>query len=214
MLFDRSSLLRSVGLYFDKDGGSGGAQDPEDLKTDDGAGGDDAGKAGKKETEIVFTPEQEKLIGKRLREAREKEREKAKADIEAEGAKAKKEAEDAALAKNQEWQTLAEKRAADLADLAKEKAELEPFKEQAERYKKALDDQLAKVKEKLPKYLLPLIEKMDPVEAMAYITEHAEELGAKPGTYGETPEGKERKLNDKDKQEAQKASSTLITRTF
>ena len=123
----------------------------------------------------------------------------------------RKKAEEAALVKNQEWQQLAEKRA---AELEKQKTELEPFKEQAEKYKAALDAQLTKVKEKLPKYLLPLIENMDPVEAMAYITEYAEELGAKPLTYSETPEGREKKVNDEEKKEAQKASGALITRTF
>jgi len=59
-----------------------------------------------------------------------------------------------------------------------------------------------------------LIEKLDPVEAMAYITEHAEELGAKPSTYSETPDGKEKKVTDDDKKEAQKASTSVITRSF
>jgi hypothetical protein len=213
-MFDQ--LLRrwpiSLGWYFDKDeSGSGGktddsAEDKSDQK-DESKAGDDKDKAKAKKDEKTFTQaELDQIVRDRL----ERERKKHEADAD----KARKDAESAALEKNEEWQKLAEKRAQDLQALSQEKAELEPFKEQAAKYKKALDDQLAKVKEKLPKHLLPLIDKLDPVEAMAYITEHAEELGAKPQSYGETPEGKERKLNDEDKKEAQKASGTLITRTF
>lgn len=210
MLFDRSSLGRAVGLYFDKDdSGSGGkTDDSTEEKTDksaDSKAGDEKEKS--KAQEKTFTQtELDQIVKDRL------DRERKKHETEAE--KARKDAEAAALEKNQEWQKLAEQRAKDNETLAKEKTELEPFKEQADRYRKALEGQLAKVKEKLPKYLLPLIEKMDPVEAMDYITEHAEELGAKPLTYSETPEGKERKLNDEDKKKAEQASSSLITRTF
>jgi small-conductance mechanosensitive channel len=202
----------SMGWYFDKDeSGSGGktddsTEDKTDDKSDESKAGDEKKKA-KAEDEKKFTQaELEAIIDDRLKRERKKSEDAAE--------KARKQAEAAALEKNQEWQKLAEQRTKDLDALTKEKTDLEPFKEQAEKYKKALDDQLAKVKATLPKYLLPLIEKMDPVEAMAYITEHAEELGAKPATYSETPEGKERKLNDEDKKKAQESSSTLITRTF
>jgi hypothetical protein len=206
MLFE---LLRR-GLFFDKDGsGSGGKTDdsPEEKadKSDDSKAGDEKEKS--KAQEKTFTQaELDQIVKDRL------DRERKKHDAETE--KARKSAEEEALTKNQEWQKLAEQRSKDLEAIAKEKADLEPFKEQADKYRKALDGQLAKVKEKLPKYLLPLIEKMDPVEAMDYITEHAEELGAKPLTYSETPEGREKKVTDEEKKEAQKASGTLITRTF
>ena len=206
----------SLGWYFDKDdgtsSGSGGkkddsAEDKTDDKSDESKAGDEKDKAKSEKKEKTFTQaELDQIVKDRL----ERERKKHEADAD----KARKDAEAAALEKNEEWQKLAEKRAQDLQTLSQEKADLEPYKEQAEKYKKALDDQLAKIKEKLPKHLLPLIDKLDPVEAMAYITEHAEELGAKPSTYGETPEGKERKLNDEDKKKAQDASGTLITRTF
>ncbi|OGR31696.1 MAG: hypothetical protein A2139_07565 [Desulfobacca sp. RBG_16_60_12] len=203
----------SMGWYFDKDeAGSGGktddsAEDKSDDKTDESKAGDDQDKAKAKKDEKTFTQaELDQIIKDRL------EREHKKSESAAE--KARKDAEAAALEKNQEWQKLAETRATELAALAKEREELEPFKEQAEKYRTALDVQLAKVKEKLPKYLLQLIEKLDPVEAMAYITEYAEELGAKPNTYSETPEGKEKKVSDEDKQKSQKASADLVTRNF
>lgn len=212
MLFDRSSLHQAVGLYFDKDGGAGGkpedsaADKTDEKKSDESKAGDDA-KKGKAEEDRKFSQaELDAIIDDRLKRERKKSEEAAE--------KARKKAEDEALTKNQEWQQLAEKRQKDLETLTQEKAGLEPFKEKAERYEKALMDQLTKVKEKLPKYLLPLIDKMDPVEAMAYIAEHAEELGAKPLTYSETPEGKEKKVTDEERKQAQKASGTLISRTF
>jgi hypothetical protein len=212
MLFD---LLRR-GLYFDKDESGGGTEDSSgddaDKKKKEGSAedqnaGDDKEKGKAKEEEKLFTQAQlDALIDDRLK------RERKKAETAAELARKKAEAD--ALEKNQEWQKLAEQRATELAALTQEKAELEPFREQAERYKAALDDQLKKVKERLPKYLLPLIEKMDPVEAMAYITEHAEEIGAKLETYGETPNGKEKKVSSDDVKEAQRASGSVITRNF
>lgn len=209
MLFDRSSLHRAAGLYFEKDGAAGGkpedsAEDESDKKDESKAGDEKKGKA---EEEKKFSQaELDAIIDDRLKRERKKSEDAAE--------KARKKAEEEALTKNQEWQQLAEKRQKDLETLTQEKIALEPFKEKSERYEKALQDQLARVKEKLPKYLLPLIEKMDPVEAMAYITEHAEELGAKPLTYSETPDGKEKKVSDEDRKQAQRASGTLITRTF
>ena len=212
MLFDwlLKGMPIHMGLYFDKDdSGSGGkpddgAEDKSKEKEDESEAGDDEAKA---KAEKKFTQaELDQIVKDRL------ERERKKSDAAAE--KARKEAEDAALAKNQEWQKLAETRASEIETLNKEKAELESFKDQAERYKAALDKILAERKKTLPKFVVPLIEKMDPVEAMAYITDHAEELGAKPETYEETPDGKKKKLSDEDKREAERASTNVIARTF
>lgn len=209
MLFD---LLRK-GWYFDKDepGSGGGKPDdsteekPDDKKSDDSEAGDDKKKKAKEE-KVYSKAEVEEIVKERF----ERERRRLAKDAE----EKLKTAEEETLAKNQEWQKLAETRATEIADLTKEKADLEPFREQAEKYKKALDDQLAKLKEKLPKYILPLIEKMDPVDAMTYITENAEALGAKPETYSETPDGKEKKVSDDDKKKSQEASTSVITRSF
>lgn len=215
----RFDLLRrwpiSMGWYFDKDdSGAGGKTDDsaedksekEKSKTDESKAGDEKDKGKAQEEKKFSQAELDAIIDDRLK------RERKKSDDAAE--KARRKAEEEALTKNQEWQKLAETRATELENLTKEKAELEPFKEQASKYKKALDDQLTKIKEKLPKHILPLIEKLDPVEAMAYITEHADALGAKPLTYSETPDHKEKKVSDEETKQAQQASSILITRTF
>jgi len=216
MLFD---LLRrwpiSMGWYFDKDeSGAGGntddsaedKSDKEKSKSEESKAGDEKEKSKAQEEKKFSQAELDAIIDDRLKRERKKSEDATE--------KARKKAEEEALTKNQEWKTLAETRATEIADLTKEKAELEPFKEQAEKYKAALDDQLKKIKEKLPKHLLPLIDKLDPVEAMAYITENGEALGAKPSTYSETPDHKEKKVSDEEKKEAQKASSTLVTRVF
>lgn len=216
MLFDWMRLWKI--LYFDKDADSSGGGGTEDSAGDDAdkkkdgsaedqKAGDDKDKSKAKEEEKLFTQAQlDALIDDRLK------RERKKAEGEAE--KARKKAEADALKDNQEWQKLAESRQTEIDDLTKEKAELEPFKDQAEKYKKALDSILAAQKKDLPKHIVELLEKMDPVEAMEYITKHAKDLGAKPGTYRETPDGKERSLKDEDKKEAEKASGTVITRNF
>jgi len=216
MFFD---WLRTC-LYFDKDpDASGGAQE-DDPKTDDSAGGDPekAGKKKKEVADITFSADQQAFIDQKIGEARTKEREKAKAELEAETAKAKKKADEEALKDKQEWQKLAESRQTEIDDLTKQKTELEPrlqaSEDQAEKYKKALDGILAAQKKDLPKHIVELLEKMDPVEAMEYITKHAKDLGAKPLTYSETPDGKEKKVSDDDKKEAQKAADTVITRVF
>jgi hypothetical protein len=203
------------GWFFQSDGaGAGGGTDDSagadaDKKKEESAdgqnAGDDKGKA-KKEEKTFTQAELDQLIDDRLKRERKK--------TEAETEKARQKAEAAALEKNQEWQKLAEQRQARIDELETKTAELEPVKGQAEKYKSALEAQLAEQKKKLPKFILPLIEQMDPVDAMKYITEHAEELGAKPETYSETPDGKEKKVSDDDKKEAQKATTGVITRNF
>lgn len=205
-----------IGWYFDKDGaGAGGNPDDgaedepgkEKSEPDKSEAGDDKKKA--EEEKVYSKAEMEAIVEDRLKRDRKK--------SEAAAEKARKEAEEAALTKNQEWQQLAEKRGRDLETLTAEKTELEPFKEQAERYKKALNDQLVKAKEKLPKHILQLIDKMDPVDAMTYITENAEALGAKLDgfqPYSETPEGKEKKVSSDDEKAGRQASAGVITRSF
>lgn len=202
----------SMGWYFDKDESGGGgqpddsAEDASDQSDPSKAGeGAENGKAGKKER--LFTQaELDQHIDDRLKRERKKAEEAAE--------KARKKAEEEALTKNQEWQTLAETRSQEIATLTKERDELAPFKEQAERYRAVLDAQLAKAKERLPKHILPLIDKLDPVEQMQYLTDHAEELGTKPTTYSETPDPKQKKVTKDEEREGQRAVASVISRNF
>lgn len=207
MLFE---LLRR-GLFFEKDGGAGGKAPDDSAEEESGKEKEsDESKAGDDDNKKVEKKFSQADVDQIVKDRLERERKKTEIEI----AKQKKQAEDDALTKNQEWQKLAESRAAEITTLQKEKADLEPFKEQAERYKAALDAQLTERKKTLPKFVLPLLDKMDPVEAMTYITENAEELGAKPETYDETPKGKQKKVTDEEKKTAQNSQSALVSRSF
>lgn len=100
---------------------------------------------------------------------------------EKEASKAAKAAEEAALTKNAEWQTLAEKRQAELEGLAKRIAELEPVQKQAESYKKALEGYVKSMTDKLPESIKALLESKDPVEQIEYLTKYGSSLGIKNG---------------------------------
>lgn len=92
--------------------------------------------------EITFTDEQQKLIDKRIGEARVKSREQAKADFETALAKEREEAEQATLQANQEWKELAEKRQARIL-------ELEPLEDNATKYQEVISKMLEEKLEKL-----------------------------------------------------------------
>jgi len=115
-------LTRLFKPYFEKDGGSGGA---EDDQTDNSAGGDNVDEAGKKKTKVEFSADQQKEIDRIIGDARIKEREKAKAEAEAkvkqeQAAAEKKALEDQGkhkeLAEAAEKKALAEKERADRAE--------------------------------------------------------------------------------------------------
>lgn len=193
------------------DGGSGsGAQgDQEDGAEDKSKEKEDKSKAGEKKDEKTFTQAELNAI---LNDRLERERKKNESAAE----KAKKDAEAAALEKNQEWQKLAESRAGEIAALTQQVEKLTSESELGNKYKAILDKQLEEVKKKLPKVILPLIEKMSTEDAMNYINEHAEELGAfKPGTFSETPDGKEKKnVSKEDEQAGQRSNRMVISQVF
>lgn len=202
------------GWYFKADGGAG-----DDPKTEDSAGdkldeskdkskdvkaGDDPTKT--KDEKSFSQAEVDQIIKERLERAQKK--------SESEAEKARKKAEEEALTKNNEFQKLAEQRQVRLDELEKGQSEFEAVKEQADKYKGALDKQLKVVKEKLPKHILPLLDKMDPIEAMDYIAKNAKDLGVSLATYGETPNGKDKTLTDDEKADGKQAQASLVRRNF
>lgn len=104
--------------------------------------------------------------------------------------KAREEAEAGALQKNQEWQTLGE---------------------QVTRYKGALDKYLQAEKKDLPRYVLALLEKLDPVEQIEYISANREELGKPASKAGvpPSPEPKERTLSEDEQQQARRSQAQI-----
>jgi len=129
---------------------------------------------------VTFSAEQQahidQLIGERLKRA--KEQWKAAADV------AEKKAADAAeadrLKEQAKFKELSEKQAAQLA-------ELEGVKPELERYKGALEQYAAKAREGLPEHLVPLLEKLDVVEQLAYLAEHGAAVGKPAAQVPETP---------------------------
>lgn len=213
---------RNKGLVFKADGnGAGeepGTEPGQSAETNQDAADTKSGNEAKDKKpakfEFNWTPEQQAEIGRIQGETRKEERKKAKAEAEAEIAKAKKEAEEKELADKQEFKTLAERRGTEIDTLKQEVARLTEANKQAETYKAALNAQLTEVKKTLPKFVLPLIEKMDPVEAMKYITDNKDELGVKPETYSQTPKAQTKKVKDEDVKSGLQASGTLVTRSF
>lgn len=95
----------------------------------------------------------------------------------------KRKAEEASLAERQEFKALAEKRQADLDAL-------KPQADKAARYETALKALLDTERAGLPAHILPLLDRMEPDEQLAYIAENRATLkpASKDGIPG-TPDG-------------------------
>jgi len=125
--------------------------------------------------------------------------------------KAREDAEAEALKKNQEWQTLAEKNAARASELEARMGELEPLGEQVTRYKGALDKYLQAEKKDLPKHVLVLLDKLDPVEQIEYLSANREELGKVGARAGvpASPDPAQRSLSEEELEAARRGQAAL-----
>ena len=90
--------------------------------------------------------------------------------------KAAEDAEQERLKAQGEYQKLAEQAQGRAQDLETKLAELEPLPEQLERYKGALEGYVKAAREGVPAHVIPLLERLDPIEQLEYLTAHAEEL--------------------------------------
>jgi len=152
----------------------------EEEKKQDGTGAENTPGTGDTpgeqsgEAEVTFTDEQQAkiddLIEKRLARARKTWESKAEKDT----AKAKEEAERQRLKEQAEWQKLAEKAE---AELAKIKPQFETATEKLERYEGALGSYLDSARADVPDHITGLLDRLDPVEQLNWLTDHAEELG-------------------------------------
>lgn len=90
-----------------------------------------------------------------------------------------KAAEEQQLAAQQKWQELAQKREGELAQAA---ADAKAKGEALERYQATVAKLLEERRKAVPKHVLPLLDRLDPAEQLAYIAEHeAEFTKAAPG---------------------------------
>jgi hypothetical protein len=101
--------------------------------------------------------------------------------------KAKEEAEAAAATRNGEWQTLSEQRATKIAELEQQLASLDDTTTKAQRYEQALRSQVETLRKDVPKHLIPLLDKLDPVEQLAWLSENRAELAPKSTGVPATP---------------------------
>jgi hypothetical protein len=206
------------GVYFDQTDGGGSATG--DSTTDDSAGanenGDqaktDADKTGNdkdngKATKVTFSPEQQVELERVLKERLERERKKSETAAE----KVRRQAEEDALTKNKEFETLAEQRKTKVGELEAQVAELAPLKDQVEKYKGAMETILKAQMAKLPKALLPLLEKLDPIEKMQYLADHAKELNIEVIGVPETDTNDStHKLNEEAQAKARKNNANMV----
>jgi DNA repair exonuclease SbcCD ATPase subunit len=161
-----------------------GTQDPQtNPQTGNGPGQGDSDPENNGDTgEVTFTDEQQafinKLVGGTRQKVREQVEQQLRDEFEKEQQKADREAEEARLAEQQEFQELAETRKAKLDEL---EPQLETLQERAERYEKALTAHAEQAMANVPAFVKPLLEKMDPVEQLAYIAEHEEEFATESG---------------------------------
>jgi multidrug efflux pump subunit AcrA (membrane-fusion protein) len=157
-----------------------GTQDPQtDPTTGNGPGQGDSdpetnGDAG----EVTFTDEQQAKLDQIIADRLERQRTKLEAEAEEARQEAEQEAEEARLAEQQEFQQLAETRKAKLDEL---QPQLETLQERVERYEEAVSAQVEQAMARVPAFVKPLLEQMDPVEQLAYIAEHEEEFATESG---------------------------------
>ena len=185
------------------------------FSMDEGAGGSAAGQSA---AEPVNAAESQPESGKTFTQADidriVKDRlEREKSAREKATAKAKEEADAEALKKNQEWQALAEKNETRANELLAKLGELEPLGDQVTRYKGALEKYLATKKKDLPKHVLVLLEKLDPIEQIEYLAANREDLGKAGKVEGvpPSPDPKQRTLSDDEKEAARRGQASLYS---
>lgn len=138
--------------------------------------GDAQGQQGADENEqqqISFDESQQaaidRLIGERLKRARDRWEAEAQAAQEQEQAEAKAKR----LEEQQEFQELAEQRKARVKELESRVSDLEP---ELKRHKEVLENHAAAMMDGLPDHVLALLAKMDVVERLDYLSEHGDKL--------------------------------------
>jgi molecular chaperone GrpE (heat shock protein) len=155
------------------------ADEKKATDTDAASGNPGTGDAPGQESgdeQVTFTDEQQakidRIIAERLSRAESKWQEK----TERERQKAKEEAERKRLEEQAEWEKLAKQHQTELEEI---KPAYESASEKLERYQSALSGYLEAARDGVPQYVTDLLDRLDPVEQLTWLTEHADEM-AKP----------------------------------
>lgn len=133
---------------------------------------------------IQFTPEQQREIDRIIAERLERERRRR----EQEAQRAAQRAREEMLAQQQEWQRLAEERAARIAELEQQVARVQELEAQVERYRELLHRHVATQLKAAPRVIRDALQRLDPLEQFEFLIEHADEIRP-PVAVPPTPEG-------------------------
>lgn len=120
------------------------------------------------EKKVEFTPEQQKELDRILAERLKREKEKA----ERAEAKAKADAEEAALKDKQAFEELANKRQTRIAELEAQTSELDTSRQKLADYEKTFKDILKAEKDGLDASIVALLDKLDPLEQLKWLSEN------------------------------------------
>lgn len=172
--------------------------------------GQNGGETGQPKAAITFTTEEEfqKRVEDMLKERLDRERKKAEAATQ----KAKEQAEQDAAAKNGEWQKLADQRGTKLQELEASAttltSQVETLTTQTARFEKALRAQLDGLRKDVPKPVIALLDKLDPVEQLEWLAVNRDQVGAgKQGVPGTPkPAGN---LGEADREAARKQAAVM-----
>lgn len=117
---------------------------------------------------VEFTPEQQKELERLWGERLEREKDK----TERAKAKAKADAEEAALKDKQAFEELANRRQSRITELEGQVGELDTTKQQLAAYEKTFKDLLKTEKEGLDASITTLLDKLDPLEQLKWLSEN------------------------------------------
>ena len=157
---------------------AGASTQPAQTDTEAGASGAPNGaQSSSASTDKTFTQaELEAIIEQRLTRAQNK---------------AKAEADARALVEQGEWKTLAEQRAARVAELEPLSVQLEQSKSDTKKYRDAISKFADAAKANVPESVRALLDKLDPIDQLEWISSNAASLSTeKPAPIG-TPQNKQ-----------------------
>jgi molecular chaperone GrpE (heat shock protein) len=173
-------MFRRYFMLHAADTGTEGAADETQKQTTGDATGTNGGDA---KPFAVYTTEAEfqAALDAKLKERLARADEKAKSAAQ----KAREEAERKAMTDNSQFKELSEKQAAQLAkleaDYAKAQADLEALTGDAGKYRSALEANVAERRKGLPEHIITLLDNLDPVQQLDWLTKSATLLGANVG---------------------------------
>ncbi len=189
-------------LYEADKGKSNGDGNDTDDATGDKNGGNE-------QPEPTFTQQDvDRIVNERLERERKKAEERER--------KAREDAEAKALQDNQQYKELSEKQAKQLldaeTDLADTQAKLESAEADRDRYQKALNSYVQKQREGVPESIGALLDNLDPVAQLDWLTENGECLGGNSGVPA-TPKAKGA-LSDARREEAKTQADRYYRNRF